>query len=80
MEDLDRDRIVELLTKRAESDDPALQAYFAGAIEAHCTQVDIDEPELRSIAQRYGFVVDWPLVLLAHVPVVAGAIGERPTG
>ena len=80
MEDLDRDRIVELLTKRAESDDPALQAYFAGAIEPHCTQVDIDEPELRSIAQRYGFVVDWPLVLLAHVPVVAGAIGERPTG
>lgn len=62
IESNDREALIEWFNKRLDASNPrdeAMRAYWAGRIDGHCLQNAISDAELRDLAERQGFRVDW---------------------
>lgn len=62
IETIDEQALVAWFNKRLDArqrGDEAMAAYWAGWIDSHCLQNAISDGELRSLAEREGFRVDW---------------------
>jgi hypothetical protein len=60
----DREYLVDTFNKRIDADGEAMRAYWAGRIDGHCLQNAIGLRDLRELAAREGFSVDWTSALL----------------
>jgi hypothetical protein len=63
IEQLDKDALVEFFNKRIDAWTDLERAYWAGRIDGQCLQNAIGIDQLRDLAYREGFRIDWPSAL-----------------